>query len=145
MTPFVEIADTFDAIGIDQDLQSCGNPFIADRHGKFLAALRDQNDHHRGLLPPRFQQRENYAVEIRFGHRCRQANLIPRDSAADRWDFLIASRRLEVWILLMNRRQQLLTQSGDNFSKRSVESQSFLFPETGDGYSRTIQCDVGLK
>ena len=40
---------------------------------------------------------------------------------------------------------QLLTQSGDNFSKRSVESQSFLFPETGDGYSRTIQCDGGLK
>jgi len=58
MTPFAEIADTFDAIGIGQDLQSCGNLFIADRHGKFLAALRDQNDHHRGLLPPRLQQRE---------------------------------------------------------------------------------------
>ena len=39
MAPFAEIADAFDAIGIAQDLQSCGNRFIADRQCKLLAAL----------------------------------------------------------------------------------------------------------
>ena len=39
MAPFAEIADSFDAIGIAQDLQSCGNLFIADRQGKLLAVL----------------------------------------------------------------------------------------------------------
>ena len=39
MTPFAEIADSFDAIGIAQDLQSCSNLFITDRQGTLLAAL----------------------------------------------------------------------------------------------------------
>ena len=42
-------------------------------------------------------------------------------------------------------RKQIDLQSRDNFPKRPIESQSLLFPEAGDIYSRTIQCDVSIE
>jgi hypothetical protein len=83
-------------------------------------------------LPSRLQQRENNAVEIRFSHGWQQANPIPRETAADGWDFLFARRWLQVWILVVDLREQIQVQSADNSSKQFVEGQPFLFSEVRD-------------
>jgi hypothetical protein len=44
MTPFAEIADAFNAIGIAQDLQSSSNRFIGDRQGALMAAQHRFNE-----------------------------------------------------------------------------------------------------
>jgi hypothetical protein len=81
--PFADITLTFEAAGLNQDLNTGSEHFVGDPESEFLALLYGIPDDARHLVPVRSNDRKDDLIDLRLGSGGRKPDLVPSQRAVD--------------------------------------------------------------